>query len=134
MKKINVNKLWTLVKPVSLAMLMTAVGVSLAWGADNPIATYYSGNTTHSICGLLDQFKTVFRILRILCFGGAAFIIMGWAWTFMTSGEAKLNEDGKKKGVAMLVAFLLLFGVGVLLTYLPSLAAGVCTNVITLDW
>jgi len=134
MKKINVKKLWQLLKPVALAALMVGVGIGLAYAGSNVIDDYYgNGSGEKGICGLLLQLRTVFRILRILCFAGAAFVIMGWAWSYITTPDVKIDE-AKKKGIALIVAFILLFGVGVFLTYLPNIAAGVCTNVVAVDW
>jgi len=75
----------------------------------------------YDICELIRQLSDVFKILRILCFGGAAFVILGWAWGFITSAEIKM-DDVKKKGVSLILSFILLFGVGTLLTYLPGVS------------
>ena len=54
-----------------------------------------------------------------LAFVGAAFYIAGWAWGFITAGEAKM-DDVKKRGIGLLVGFTLLFMVGVILSFLLS--------------
>lgn len=79
---------------------------------------------TGAICGLIAELGTVFKTLRILCFAGAAFVIMGWAWSFIKAGKVDFDKDVREKGGGMLIAFILLFGVGILLTYLPQ--AGDC--------
>ena len=77
----------------------------------------------------------VFRILRTLAFVGAAFIIAGWAWGYISKGEVKL-DDLQKKGTGMLVGFVLLFGIGIVLSFFLS-SAGMsaigCDNII-LGW
>ena len=72
-------------------------------------------------CELLKKLHDVFNWLRILAFIGAAFYIAGWAWDFISKGEAKM-EDVKKKGTGLLVGFILLFMVGALLSFVLSVA------------
>ena len=73
------------------------------------------------MCELFIKLHDVFRVLQILAFVGAAFYIAGWAWEFISKGEAKM-EDVKKKGTGLLVGFILLFMIGVLLTFVLSVA------------
>ena len=49
-----------------------------------------------AICGLMKELKGVFGLLRTLAFIGAAFYIAGWAWEFISKGEAKPDEIKKK--------------------------------------
>jgi len=121
-----------LLKQLAFAAAILGIGVGLAW-AQTPGGTaqiLLPGNAgsasggsgslpDYDVCELINQLRTVFQILRVLCYGGAAFVMMGWAWGFITSGDAKL-EDAKKKGVSLIVSFLLLFGVGTLMTYMPG--------------
>jgi hypothetical protein len=72
-------------------------------------------------CALISSMQGVFKTLRILAFVGAAFCIAGWAWGFITAGEAKM-DDLKKRGVGLLVGFTLLFGIGIVLQFLPGIA------------
>jgi hypothetical protein len=72
-------------------------------------------------CILIDSMRGVFTTLRTLAFVGAAFCIAGWAWGFISNGEAKM-DDLKKRGVGLLVGFTLLFGIGIVLQFLPGLA------------
>ena len=72
-----------------------------------------------AVCQLLESLKSVFQLLRTLAFIGAAFIIMAWGWAWITAGEFKM-DDAKKKGIAMLVGFVLLAAVGVILSFLIS--------------
>lgn len=71
------------------------------------------------LCALMRQMHGVFGTLRTLAFVGAAFIIAGWAWGFISKGEVKM-DDLKNKGTGMLVGFVLLFGIGVVLSFLMS--------------
>ncbi|MCL2369044.1 MAG: hypothetical protein FWC83_00005 [Alphaproteobacteria bacterium] len=72
-----------------------------------------------AVCGLLDNLRPVFALLRTLAFIGAAFIILGWGWQLLNEKEFKM-DDFKKKGMAMLVGFILLVAVGALLTFIIS--------------
>ena len=76
-----------------------------------------------AICGLMKELKGVFGLLRTLAFIGAAFYIAGWAWEFISKGEAK-PDDIKNKGTGLLVGFVLLFSIGVLLSVLASTSGG----------
>lgn len=71
------------------------------------------------LCILLKDLQGVFNMLRTLAFIGAAFIIANWAWGFISKGEVKI-EDLKTKGSGMLVGFILLFGVGMVLSFLMT--------------
>lgn len=77
------------------------------------------GNT--GLCALIAQMHGVFKTLRTLAFVGAAFVIAGWAWGFISKGEVK-KDDLKDKGIGMMVGFVLLFGIGVVLSFLVSQA------------
>jgi hypothetical protein len=71
------------------------------------------------MCELLVRLQGVFNILRIMAFIGAAFYIAGWAWEFISKGEAKL-DDVKKRGIGLLIGFSLLFLVGIVLSFVMS--------------
>lgn len=71
------------------------------------------------LCDLIAQMHGVFKTLRTLAFVGAAFVIAGWAWGFISKGEVK-KDDLKDKGIGMLVGFVLLFGIGVVLSFFLS--------------
>lgn len=73
----------------------------------------------NGLCILIQQMQGVFNILRTLAFVGAAFVIAGWAWGYISKGEVKM-DDLQKKGTGMLVGFILLFGIGVVLTFFMS--------------
>lgn len=75
----------------------------------------------NGLCALIAQMHGVFKTLRTLAFVGAAFVIAGWAWGFISKGEVK-KDDLKDKGIGMMVGFVLLFGIGVVLSFLVSQA------------
>ncbi len=74
---------------------------------------------TDGLCQLITQMYDVFKTLRTLAFVGAAFVIAGWAWGYISSGKVEL-KDLQGKGVGMLVGFVLLFGIGVVLSFFLS--------------
>lgn len=86
------------------------------------------------MCDLIVQLKGVFNILRTLAFVGAAFYIAGWAWGYISGGKAEV-KDLKEKGTGLLIGFILLFAIGVLLSFVLSAAGGriLCQNEI-LSW
>lgn len=71
------------------------------------------------LCELLTDLRGVFNMLRTMAFIGAAFIIANWAWGYISKGEVKM-DDLKNKGAGMLVGFILLFGVGMILSFLMT--------------
>lgn len=73
------------------------------------------------LCALINQMKGVFGTLRTLAFVGAAFVIAGWAWGYISKGEVK-KDDLKDKGIGMMVGFIMLFGIGIILSFLMSAA------------
>ena len=100
-----------ILKTFALATLFVAVGVGLAHAADQ-----YG-----DACALVTGLQGVFKTLRTLAFVGAAFCIGGWAWGYISKGEAKM-DDIKGKGIGLLVGFVMLFGVGMILQFLPRIA------------
>lgn len=113
-------------------------GAVIMAGASMPAlaAAAAGGINANGICGLIDQMYGVFRILRTLAFVGAAFIIAGWAWGYISSGKFEM-DDLRKKGTGMLVGFVLLFGIGVVLQVFLFTNNGLeligCQNLIT-NW
>lgn len=74
-----------------------------------------------SVCGLIAEFKGIFKLLRTLAFVGAGFLIAGWAWGYISGGkEIKAMDEVKNKGISMLIGFILLFGIGTFLQVLSS--------------
>ena len=78
-------------------------------------------NEYKDLCNLIERMHKVFEILRTLVFVGAAFYIAGWAWGFITKGEAKM-DDLKKQGIGLLVGFTILFIIGIILSGILSAA------------
>lgn len=74
---------------------------------------------TTDMCELIKRLHGVFRVLQIAAFIGAAFYIAGWAWSYISGGEVK-TDDVKKKGIALLIGFGLLFMIGAVLTFVLS--------------
>jgi hypothetical protein len=99
-------------KKISRYFLMATVSLSMF--AQNAFAADQTG-----VCKLISELEPVIRTLRILAFLGAAFVLMDWAWGFIKSGEVK-KDDLKDKGIGMFVGFFLLFGVGLILTFVAS--------------
>jgi len=100
-------KLKRFVRDFMIAGLIVAASANLALAAQVDES---------AICALINELQGVFRILRTLAFIGAAFMIAMWAWDFIAGGDPKLTEI-KKKGLALLVGFVMLFAVGAILTF-----------------
>lgn len=92
-----------------LVAIFAGIGVASAAGANG------------DPCVLIASMQGVFRTLRTLAFVGAGFMIAGWAWGYITKGEAKM-DDLKAKGTGLLVGFALLFGIGMVLQFLPGIS------------
>lgn len=87
------------------------------------IGTAYAADAA-DVCVLIKEMKGVLDVLRTLAFVGAAFMIAGWAWGYISSGKVgdKPMEELKGKGVALLIGFTLLFSIGIVLKFLPGIA------------
>ena len=81
-----------------------------------------------AICTLVVQLAAVFKMLRVFAFVGAAFMIAGWAWGYISGG--KIGDKGnamdelKTKGTALIVGFVLLFAIGLIFTFLIEVSNG----------
>lgn len=120
-----------ILKKLGFAVITVFAGASVALAA--PAA---GGVSNDGLCALIGQMYGVFKILRTLAFVGAAFIIAGWAWGYISKPADLKLEDLKTKGTGMLVGFVLLFGIGVVLSFFLSsagLSALDCDNVI-MNW
>ena len=82
------------------------------------------------MCQLITKLGGLFKILRTMAFIGAAFYIAGWAWEFIKGGEAKPDEV-KKKGIALVVGFSILFMIGAILSFVMSAAGMKAMNCVT---
>ena len=98
-------------------VLFGAIAVFAGMGAANAAGG--------DVCMLIGSMQGVFRTLRTLAFVGAGFMIAGWAWGYITAGDAKI-DDLKKKGTGLLVGFTLLFGIGIVLQFLGPISQ--CQN------
>ena len=88
---------------------------------------------TDGICGLISRLQDVFKFLRTLAFIGAAFYIAQWAWDFIKAGDAKV-DDLKKKGIGLLTGFIMLFSIGILLSFVLSATGGQVLGCVTDGW
>ena len=120
-------------KKLGFAGLVIFAGASAALAAN----AAGGGLDTSGICGLITQMYGVFKILRTLAFVGAAFIIAGWAWGYISKPADMKLEDLKTKGTGMLVGFVLLFGIGIVLQFFMFSDTGLdlmgCENLIR-EW
>lgn len=85
------------------------------------MAAVTEASMNDALCKLADQLGGVFSVLRTLAFVGAGFVIAGWAWGWIAAGEVKF-DDVKKRGIGLLVGFILLFGIGAILSAFMSMA------------
>ncbi len=99
-------------KNISKYFLMATVSLSMV--VQNAFAAEEEG-----ICALISELSPVIKTLRTLAFLGAAFVLMDWAWGFIKEGKVE-KETLKDKGIGMFVGFFLLFGVGMMLTFVAS--------------
>ena len=106
-----------LLKKLGFAGIVVLTGASAAMAA----AAGGAGVDNSGLCALIGRMYGVFQILRTLAFVGAAFIIAGWAWGYISSGKFEM-DDLRKKGTGMLVGFVLLFGIGIVLQFFLSSA------------
>ena len=73
------------------------------------------------LCNLIDKLGGLLKTLRTLAFIGAGFYIALWAWEFIKAGEVTMAAV-QKKGIGLLVGFVLLFSIGALLGFLMNAA------------
>ena len=85
-----------------------------------------------AMCLFMRDLRGVFNMLRTFAFIGAAFMIAGWAWGYISSGKAEI-KDLKDKGTGLLVGFILLFSVGLILQFLVSASGGRALGCV-MDW
>ena len=90
-----------------------------------------------ALCLFMNDLRGVFNMLRTFAFIGAAFLIAGWAWGYISKAGGKDGavsmEDLKNKGTGLLVGFILLFSVGLILQFLVS-ATGAKTLGCVMNW
>lgn len=110
-----------LIQKVSFASLMLfATVIGNAHAVDAASTTDKNPIDMNLVCELIKQMGPTFKILRTLAFVGAAFIIAGWAWGYISKPADLKLEDVKTKGMGMLVGFALLFGIAVIMTIIET--------------
>lgn len=123
----------SLLKKIGVAGFVMLAGGAAALA--DPAAGGVAAANADGLCGIINEMYGVFKVLRTLAFVGAAFIIAGWAWGYISAGKGVDMEDLKKKGTGMLVGFVLLFGIGVVLQFFifsnTGLSAIGCEDVIS---
>ena len=96
----------------------------IAMMVSGPAFSATINSNSNGFCELIDKLYDIFKLLRSLAFVGAAFIIAGWAWGYISKAGEKDGgyslEDVKKKGTGLLVGFGLFFMIGLLLTFVTS--------------
>lgn len=115
-------------KMVGFAALSALVVVASASAATSAMVN------ESGLCKLLDEFKGIFSLLRTLAFVGAGFLIAKWAWGYIEKGQIDAMKEVKEKGVAMLVGFILLFGIGIVLQVLNSATGDKILGCVTTGW
>lgn len=116
-------------KKLSKYALSAVAVAAVAAFAQNALAANVS--TEPALCELLRQFKGVIGTIRTLAFVGAAFMIMEWAWGYISKPGDLKKEDIKDKGLALLVGFALLLGVGFVLNFIGSASGQTTLGCIT---
>jgi hypothetical protein len=99
-----------LLKLFGMFSIVTLAGIGVAHAAD-PIV---------DICPLIEEMQGVFAVLKILAVAGAVFCIAEWAWGYIKTGSIGKDEI-KDKSVGLLVGFGLLFGITMVLQFLPGM-------------
>ena len=74
-------------------------------------------------CDLIAQLGGLLKTLRTLAFIGAGFLIAQWAWEFIAKPDDVKLDTFNKKGVGMLVGFIMLLSIGAVLSFFIGAAA-----------
>ena len=119
------------IKMIGFAALSALLVVSGASGASAPMSGMVNDT---GLCKLIDEFKGIFALLRTLAFIGAGFYIAKWAWGYIEAGKIDAMKEVKEKGISMLVGFILLFGIGTVLTVLSSTTGKSVLGCVTTGW
>lgn len=96
-----------LIKRLNFAIIGVMASVSSSMAA---------GSADEALCMLAEKFGDIFRIIQTLAFIGAGITIAGWAWGYISAGKIDAIKEVKEKGIAMLIGFILLFGIGTVLS------------------
>lgn len=82
-----------------------------------------AGAAEEALCTLAIEFGEIFKIIQTLAFVGAGITIAGWAWGYISGGKAiDPTKEVKEKGIPMLIGFILLFGIGTVLSIFMTMA------------
>ena len=104
-----------LVRKINFAVFSLMVTMSASMAA--------SSSANQALCELAEKFGYIFGIIRTLAFVGAGISIAGWAWGYISGGKAiDPTAEVKNKGIPMLIGFILLFGIGTVLSIFMSMA------------
>ena len=116
------------IRKVGFAALLSMMSVAGASAA--------TGHLTSGVdlCALIAEFQGIFKLLRTLAFVGAGFIIAKWGWEFISKSSDLKLDDAQKKGISMLIGFILLFGIGTFLQVLSSTTGAEILGCITTGW
>ncbi len=97
-----------LMKKLNFAIVGLMVSASSAMAA---------GGADDALCMLAEKFGDIFKIMQTLACVGAGITIAGWAWGYISGGKAiDPTKEVKEKGIPMLIGFILLFGIGTVLS------------------
>ena len=97
-----------LMKKLNFAIIGLMVSASSAMAANA---------ANDALCMLAEKFGDIFSIIQTLAFVGAGISIAGWAWGYISGGKAiDPTKEVKEKGIPMLIGFILLFGIGTVLS------------------
>ena len=97
-----------LMKKLNFAIIGVMASVSSSMAA---------GGARDALCMLAEKFGDIFSIIQTLAFVGAGITIAGWAWGYISGGKAiDPTKEVKEKGIPMLIGFILLFGIGTVLS------------------
>lgn len=97
-----------LMKKLNFAIIGVMASVSSSMAA---------ASADDALCMLAEKFGDIFSIIQTLAFVGAGITIAGWAWGYISGGKAiNPTDEVKNKGIPMLIGFILLFGIGTVLS------------------
>ena len=97
-----------LMKKLNFAIIGVMASVSSSMAA---------ASADDALCMLAEKFGDIFSIIQTLAFVGAGVTIAGWAWGYISGGKAiDPTKEVKEKGIPMLIGFILLFGIGTVLS------------------
>lgn len=108
MEKVKGFYMKKLMKKLNFAIIGLMVSASSAMAASG---------ANGALCMLAEKFGDIFKIIQTLAFVGAGITIAGWAWGYISGGKAiDPTKEVKEKGIPMLIGFILLFGIGTVLS------------------